>query len=164
LTSSSGSAPNSSKLSLLQVELLENSQTMGLMKGFTQEQIAMALDAKSKHLVQEDLARIALGREAVLKIISEFPDGWQKARRQATLLFELIEAAQAGRANVSLDAQKLAAGALIYLSAPLDLVPDDETDGFADDAAIVSLALRRIEAEAKGYCLASGKNTAEFFD
>lgn len=137
---------------------------MNRMPAFTMQQITSALDAKSAHLGPEDLARIAERREQVLAIIDEFPDSWAKAKRQATLLFELVSAGEEPASKIPLDARKTAAGALIYLSAPLDLVPDDEKDGYADDAAIVSLALSRVESVARELCAKSGKNAAEYFD
>lgn len=134
------------------------------MAAFTMDQIATALDAKSAPLGLEDLARIAERREHVVAVIDEFPENWAKAKRQAALLLEVVLTGEDRNAKIPLDARKIAAGALIYLSAPLDLVPDDEADGYADDAAIVSLALSRVESVARELCEKSGRNAAEYFD
>ena len=129
------------------------------MASFTQEQIAGALDAKSAHLSEKDVQRISDNRETVLTMINDFPDSWAKARRQATLLLDL-----ASSNLVPLESRKVAAGALIYLGAPLDLVPDDEEDGFADDAAIVGLAISRIEVAVRTYVAERKLNLAEYLD
>ena len=41
---------------------------------------------------------------------------------------------------------------MIYLGAPLDIVPDDEEDGYSDDAAIVGLAVAKLETHVRAYC------------
>jgi len=132
------------------------------MASFTREQIEKALDAKSEHLGDADLLRIVENRDTVLKMIQDFPDNWHKARRQATVLFELLEANLKGAKPWA--PLRPAAGALIYLASPLDLVPDDQTDGFADDAAIIGLAIERLRAEVKMHCEALGRNAAEYLD
>jgi uncharacterized membrane protein YkvA (DUF1232 family) len=134
------------------------------MKGFTQEQVALALDAKAKHLGVEDIERIVANREAVLVMANDFPENWAKAKRQATILFEVLALSAAKKISASLEEKKQAAGALIYLGAPLDLVPDDAEDGYADDAAIVSLAVARAEAAVRAACQVLGLNPAEHLD
>ena len=134
------------------------------MAAFTKEQIEKALDAKSSLLTLADVERIAKAKETVVRVIDDFPDNWSKARRQATALFELIEWHFQGKRELPLEALQLAAGALIYLSAPLDLVPDDQEDGYADDAAIVSLAAERNREHIREFCEATGRNAAEYLD
>lgn len=134
------------------------------MASFTKEQIDSALEAKSKHLNQHDLRQISGAKEAVMKMVAEFPEDWAKARRQTTLLFEMIEAAANGKLDVHPDDLRYAGGALVYLGDSLDIVPDDEKDGYADDAAIVSLAIEKSEEQVKKYCAQKGLNAAEYFD
>lgn len=134
------------------------------MASFTNEQIESALEAKSKHLNQYDLRQISGAKDAVMKMIGEFPDNWAKARRQATLLFEMIEAAANGKLDVHPDDLRFAGGALVYLGDPLDIVPDDEDDGYADDAAIVGLAVAKSDAQVRKYCESKGLNVAEYVD
>jgi hypothetical protein len=110
------------------------------MASFTNEQIESALVSKSQRLDQYDIRRIAEAKDAVLKMIQEFPDNWAKAQRQATLLFNMIEDAANGKFAAQPDELKFAAGALIYLGDPLDLVPDEDEDGYSAAAAMVALA------------------------
>lgn len=122
------------------------------MPAFTTEQIEKALSAKSTNLGPEDIRRIADNKDAVMKMIDAFPQGYDKARRQATLLFEMIRAAATGQLSVHPDELRHAAGALIYLGAPLDIIPDDEADGYADDAAVIGLAILKSQAHVRTYC------------
>lgn len=127
------------------------------MAAFTKEQVAAALDAKAAHLTKKDVERIAQNKQAVASMIAEFPGEHARARKQATLLVELIEAGQA-----PLEALVQAAAALIYLGAPIDLVPDDEPDGYSDDAAIVALAVERIEESVRVHCAERNLDAAEY--
>jgi len=117
------------------------------MAAFTKEQVAAALDAKAAHLTKKDLERIAKNRETVLRMVQEFPDSHGQAKRQAVLLLDIIAAGTAPT-----EALLQAAAALIYLGAPVDLVPDHEEHGYADDAAIVALAVARIEESVRVHC------------
>lgn len=134
------------------------------MTNFTREQIDTALRTKSEHLSPDDIRRIAGNRAAVMKMVDEFPEHWAKARRQATLLFDMIEAAATGKAAIHPDDLKCAAGALIYLGAALDIVPDDESDGYADDAAIVGLAVAQSDEAIRVYCRARGLDPADYVE
>lgn len=134
------------------------------MASFTKQQIEAALEAKSKHLSDYDLRQISSARDAVMKMIAEFPDSWAKTKRQATLLFEMIEAAANGKLAVHPDELRYAGGALVYLGDSLDIVPDEEEDGYADDAAIVSLAVTKSEGQVKKYCAGKGLSPAEYLD
>ena len=134
------------------------------MATFTREQIDAALTAKSIHLSPDDIRRVADARDSVMKMIAEFPSSWAKAQRQATMLFELIEASATGKVNVHPEDLKYAAGALIYLGEALDIIPDDEKDGYADDAAIVGLAVAKSEPFVREYCESRKLNLAEYLD
>lgn len=134
------------------------------MASFTKEQIESALEAKSKHLNQYDLRQISGAKGAVMKMVAEFPESWAKAQRQATLLFEMIEAAANGKLDVHPDDLRYAGGALVYLGDPLDIVPDEEEDGYSDDAAIVGLAIAKSEEQVKKYCAQKGLDAAEYLD
>lgn len=129
------------------------------MVSFPEGLIENALDAKVQHLSAADVERVAQNPEAVNKMIADFPDSWEKARRQAKLLYDLIAEDAAPQ-----DALKQAAGALIYLGAPVDLVPDDEQDGFADDAAVVGLAVQRVADHVRSYCATKGLNASDYLD
>lgn len=134
------------------------------MASFTKEQIESALKTKSEHLSPDDVRRIADNKDAVMKMIEEFPENWAKAQRQATVLFELIEACAHGKLNIHPDDLREAAGALIYLGAPMDIVPDDEEDGYADDAAVVGLAIQKSAKQVRALCKLKGLNAAEYVD
>jgi len=134
------------------------------MASFTKEQIESALKAKSEHLKPDDIRRIAQAKDAVLKMVEEFPENWAKAKRQAVLLFDLIEASSTGKLNILPEDLKFAAGALIYLGEALDIVPDDEEDGYADDAAIIGLAISKSEKYVAMLCTQRELNIAEYLD
>lgn len=134
------------------------------MASFTKDQIEAALEAKSRHLNQYDLRQIASAKAAVMKMVADFPESWAKAQRQATLLFEMIEAAANGKLAVHPDDLRYAGGALVYLGDSLDIVPDDEAEGYADDAAIVALAIEKSSEQVKTYCAAKGLSAAEYLD
>lgn len=134
------------------------------MASFTNEQIESALVTKSQRLDQYDIRRIAGAKDAVTKMIEEFPQKWDEARKQATLLFEMIEDAANGKFNAQPEELKFAAGALIYLGDPLDLVPDEDDDGYADDAAIVKLAIQKSAAQVKTYCEVKGRQASDYLD
>jgi uncharacterized membrane protein YkvA (DUF1232 family) len=126
------------------------------MPAFTPAQIEKALAAKSQHLSPEDIRRVANNQAAVMKMIEEFPEQHAKAKRQAKVLFELIRATSIGKLSIHPDELRLAAGALIYLGAPMDIIPDDEKDGYADDAAVVALAAQKTAAHVRAYCTSMG--------
>ncbi len=134
------------------------------MPSFTRDQIQKALNANSQNLSPEDVRRVSGNKDAVMKMVNEFPEQWAKARRQATLLFDLIRAAATGKINIHPDELKDAAGALIYLGAPVDIIPDDEKDGYSDDAAVVALAVQRTEAQIRAYCELNGLNASDYLD
>lgn len=134
------------------------------MPSFTSEQIETALTTKSKNLGPHDVRRVAGNRDAVMKMIAAFPESYDKARRQANLLFEIISAAATGKMDIHPDELREAAGALIYLGASVDIIPDDETDGYADDAAVIALAIDRTERHVRDYCAQSGLNADDYFD
>lgn len=134
------------------------------MPAFTKEQIEKALSAKSTKLGPADIRRIADNKDAVMKMIGDFPESCDKARRQATLLFELIRAAATGKMNVHPDELRDAAGALIYLGAALDIVPDDETDGYTDDAAVIGLAIQKSQVHVRNYCTMMGLSATDYLD
>ena len=58
--------------------------------------------------------------------------------------------------------RRWAAGALIYLAAPIDIVPDQEKGGYADDAAVVALAFTRSEGPVRTFCQLRGLDLAEY--
>lgn len=132
------------------------------MAKFTPEQIESALNAKSERLGPGDIKRIAGARDAVLKMLDEFPDAYAQAKKQGSLLFDLIAASSTGKINVHPDELKYAAGALIYLGEALDLVPDDQEDGYADDAAIIALAIQKSAALVRLLCQSKGLDPADF--
>jgi len=134
------------------------------MPSFTHEQIEKALSFKSLHLTPHDVRRVADNKEAVLKMISKFPESPAKPRQQATVLFEIIRAAATGKLNVPPEELRWAAGALIYLGAPVDIIPDDEADGYADDAAVIQLAIQKSERHVRAYCQLAGLNVADYLD
>lgn len=99
-----------------------------------------------------------------MKLIGEFPTKYERARLQATLLFDLIESGTAGNTNPPTDDLKFAAGALIYLGEALDIVPDDQEDGHADDAAVIALAMEKSAPQVRDFCAKTGLNSADFLD
>jgi len=117
------------------------------MAAFTKEQVAAALDAKAAHLTKKDVERIAKNKDTVLRMVQEFPEAHGQAQRQAVLLLDIIVAGTAPAESLT-----QAAAALIYLGAPIDLVPDHEEHGYSDDAAIVALAVARIEESVRVHC------------
>lgn len=121
------------------------------MAAFTKEQVAAALDAKAAHLTKKDVERIAKNKDTVLRMVQEFPESHAQAQRQAVLLLDIIVASTAPA-----EALIQAAAALIYLGAPIDLVPDHEEHGYSDDAAIVALAITRIEETVRVHCAERG--------
>jgi len=117
------------------------------MAAFTKEQVAAALDAKAAHLTKKDVERIAKNKDTDLRMVQEFPESHGQAQKQAVLLLDVIVAGTAPA-----EALIQAAAALIYLGAPIDLVPDHEEHGYSDDAAIVALAIARIEESVRVHC------------
>jgi uncharacterized membrane protein YkvA (DUF1232 family) len=134
------------------------------MANYTEAQIEAALRAKSERLSTADILRIVGAKAAVMKMVDEFPDNRARARRQATLLFDLIESCANGKLSVRSDDLKYAAGALIYLGEPLDLVPDDEEDGYADDEAVVSLAIQKSAAQVRLFCETNAVDVSEYLE
>ena len=140
------------------------STTTQLMASFTPAQIEKALNAKSQNLSPEDIRRVANNKAAVIKMIEEFPAEYEKAKRQAHLLFEIIRETSTGKLSIHTDDLKAAAGALIYLGAPMDIIPDDEADGYADDAAVIGLAIQRMAKHVENYCAATGRSARDYVD
>lgn len=134
------------------------------MAKFTPAQIESALNAKSERLGPEDIKRIARSGDAVLKMLNEFPESFAQAKKQGSLLFDLIKASANGKVDVPPDNLKYAAGALIYLGDALDIVPDDQAEGYADDAAVVTLATEKSAASVRVYCESMGLDPADYLD
>lgn len=134
------------------------------MASFTPDQIDKALSAKSQNLSPEDIRRVANNKTAVIKMIEDFPAEYDKAKRQALLLFDIIRETSTGKLSIHTDDLKAAAGALIYLGAPMDIIPDDEADGYADDAAVIGLAIQRMAKHVENYCATMGLNPADYLD
>lgn len=118
------------------------------MSKFELEAVEKALDVKIERLRPEDVARIAQNAPAVEALLAELPDELERAKRQGRLLFDFLCAhVDAPPTSPTFAAVRQAAGALLYLSSPLDLVPDEEEEGYEDDVAILDLAVRRIAPE-----------------
>lgn len=120
---------------------------------FSAEQVKKALDSKANRASIADVRRIAELREAVTQKLVEFPPELGVAREQGALLFAFLEASTS--AALTPETQQ-AAGALLYLSAPVDLVPDHEPGGYEDDAAVLALAIERIGEALRLFCEQSG--------
>ncbi len=121
---------------------------------FHADQVQKALDSKAERVSDTDVARIIELRSVVDEKIASFPDDQREARQQATLLLDFL----AERASAPISSEtKQAAAALLYLSAPVDLVPDHEPGGFDDDAAVLALATGRIRSALRAFCASSGR-------
>lgn len=125
------------------------------MPSFTDEDVERALDLKAQHVRPDDVERVAQNQAAVQALIDEIPESLGSARAQAKLLFDFVSR-EAEERHAPFPAVAQAVGALLYLSSPLDLVPDSEAEGYQDDAAILGLAVRRIEAELREHCERKG--------
>jgi uncharacterized membrane protein YkvA (DUF1232 family) len=127
------------------------------MASFTPAQVAAALDTKAGHLGLKDLERVVAGGDAVRQMLLGFPKEHALAGRQAELLLDLL-----GAGTAPIESRKQAAGALIYLGAPIDLVPDDDEDGYSDDAAVIQLAVTRTEEALRVHCVERGLDFDEY--
>ena len=131
------------------------------MSKFNSQQIEDALLLKAKELGSADFQRIASAGQAVKQLIREFPKELSKTKDQAWLLFEIVKS-HADKKNLTDQGAQLAASALIYIGSPMDLVPDDESDGFHDDAAVVALAIARAEADVRKFCELDRRDPAKY--
>jgi uncharacterized membrane protein YkvA (DUF1232 family) len=122
---------------------------------FTPDQISRALDAKASRLTGVDIERVAAASALVKQKIDEFPASLSSSKARAEVLL-----AFAADGKGELGALKIAAGALAYLTSPMDLIPDHDPDGYTDDAAVVDLATKKIAAELKAYCARTGHAAA----
>lgn len=130
------------------------------MSEFDAEAVRRALDLKVERLRAEDVKRVALNKAAVEALIEELPGELERSRQQARLLYDFLATHADAQAGPMFRAVAQAAGALLYLSSPLDLVPDSEDDGYADDVAILELAVERIRPALEAYCSARGIETS----
>src|SRR5690606_9895701 len=137
---------------------------------FADGQVRKALELKAWAVERDDGERVAGSRAAVQALIDELPQDLGRARKQATLLFEFVEfaaaemrASDAGEGGhvPPFEAVREAVGALLYLSAPIDLVPDTEDGGFLDDAAILELAVQNIVEELRAFCERRGLDASD---
>lgn len=139
------------------------------MARFADEQVRKALELKARSVERDDVERVAGNRAAVQALIDELPPELGRARKQAALLFEFVEHAAQGlrsgggddAASPSFGAVQEAVGALLYLSSPIDLVPDTEDGGYLDDAAILELAVQRIVPVLRAFCEERGIDPSE---
>ena len=131
------------------------------MAKFADEQVRRALELKARSVEREDVERVAGNRAAVQALIEELPKELGRARKQASLLFEFVAFAAQGTRSAEgggelksprFEAVQQAVGALLYLSSPIDLVPDTEDGGYLDDAAILELAVQKIASELRAFC------------
>ncbi len=133
------------------------------MASFTVEDVHRALDMKSENLGPDDFARIAENRQAVMAKLADMPSSLSRAIDQAKLLLELVVAHQDGSFAAPPSALAQAAGALIYLASPVDLVPDHiEGEGYLDDAAVVELAVERIGDVLSAFCETKGYDSSRY--
>jgi uncharacterized membrane protein YkvA (DUF1232 family) len=126
------------------------------MSKFDADAVARALDLKVERLRPEDVQRVAANGAAVQALIDELPRELERSRQQARLLFGFLSANADAVSGPRFSAVAQAAGALLYLSSPLDLVPDTEDDGYADDVAILELAVERIRPALEKFCREHG--------
>jgi uncharacterized membrane protein YkvA (DUF1232 family) len=122
------------------------------MLSFSPEDVVKALDVKVEHVTVEDARRIAQNTAAVQSLIDALPKELTRSVNQATLLFELVCAHVKGEDPTPFSSVAQAVGALLYLSSPVDLVPDHEEQGYLDDAALLELAVQRIAPDLKAFC------------
>lgn len=122
------------------------------MLSFSPEDVVKALDVKVEHVTLEDARRIAQNSAAVAALIEAIPAELVRSVNQANLLFELVCAHVDEGDPTPFQSVAQAIGALLYLSSPVDLVPDHAEHGYLDDAAILELAVQRIAPDLKVFC------------
>ena len=119
---------------------------------FSPEDVVKALDVKVEHVTIDDARRIAQSSAAVAALIDGIPAELIRSVNHANLLFELICAHVKDGDPTPFESVAQAVGALLYLSSPVDLIPDHAEQGYLDDAAILELAVQRIAPDLKQFC------------
>ncbi len=132
------------------------------MVGFSPDDVVKALDVKVEHVTRGDAERIAKNAPAVQAVIEGIPSELTRSVNQATLLFELIRAHVEEGDQTPFESVAQAVGALLYLSSPVDLVPDHVEYGYLDDAAILELAVQRIAPELERFCRRKSYDPARY--
>jgi uncharacterized membrane protein YkvA (DUF1232 family) len=122
------------------------------MLSFSPDDVVRALDVKVEHVTKDDAERIAKNGAAVHALIDGIPTSLVRSVNQANLLFELVCAHVKEGDETPFASVAQAVGALLYLSSPVDLVPDHVEQGYLDDAAILELAVQRIAPDLKRFC------------
>jgi uncharacterized membrane protein YkvA (DUF1232 family) len=121
------------------------------MMKFSPDDVVRALDVKVEHVTLDDAERIAKNGAAVHALIEGLPSSLIRSVNQANLLFELVCSHVEGD-DTPFASVAQAVGALLYLSSPVDLVPDHVEQGYLDDAAILELAVQRIAPDLHRLC------------
>lgn len=115
--------------------------------------------------IGRQLAKLSDQRSTIAEGLRAIPDHMQKITNQARLVMELTDDYRSGAyRDVSWASLALAAGCLLYVVSPADLVPDALPGiGWLDDVIALSLAMRLMRQDLNGYLQFKGYNEKDYF-
>jgi uncharacterized membrane protein YkvA (DUF1232 family) len=111
------------------------------------------------------LEQLFSSRRAVVSGLRAIPDRMQRVTNQARLVMELAEDFRNGRyRDISWVSIAVAAGALVYVVSPGDVVPDAlPILGTLDDMVVLTLTMRFLEKDLRAYCRFRGYAETDYF-
>jgi uncharacterized membrane protein YkvA (DUF1232 family) len=131
-----------------------------------EEVLKARVDDDAKHFSEDDVRRVVSRRRELDEKFKKVPEKLGKLVNQVKLLYELIRSYVDGSyREIPWISIAMAAAAVVYFLAPLDLVPDMIPGiGYIDDLLVVRFALSAIGSDLRTYCEFKGYDIAKYFD
>lgn len=124
-----------------------------------------AVEGYAAKIGADKIPKLLSQRERVRRELRGIPDRMQKITNQASLVLEMVDDYRAGSFRaVSWTSLVVAAGALLYLVSPSDVIPDMlPVLGQLDDAFVVGLAMRLVRRDLQRYVAHKGYAPEKYF-
>ncbi|MCG8554243.1 MAG: DUF1232 domain-containing protein [Proteobacteria bacterium] len=134
-------------------------------EGIDPQQADRELRTRAARIRSEDLERILERKQELQNKLEHVPGKFGQLVNQVKLLFEMIKDYWQGNySTVPWTSIAMAAGALLYFLAPIDLMPDFFPGvGYVDDALVVALAINALQEDLRAYCAFKGYDFAKYF-
>jgi uncharacterized membrane protein YkvA (DUF1232 family) len=124
------------------------------------------VEGDAKKVSEDDVRRVVSRRRELDEKFKKVPEKLGKLVNQVKLLYELLRSYMDGSyREIPWISIAMAAAAVVYFLAPIDLVPDMIPGiGYIDDLLVVRFALSAIGSDLRAYCEFKGYDLSKYFD
>jgi uncharacterized membrane protein YkvA (DUF1232 family) len=131
-----------------------------------EDAIKARVEDDARKVSEEDVRRVVSRRRELDEKFKKVPEKLTKLVNQVKLLYELVRSYVDGTyREIPWISIAMAAAALVYFLAPIDIVPDMIPGiGYIDDLLVVRFALSAIGSDLRTYCEFKGYDVAKYFD